>query len=283
MKRNTLQKNIWAGAADALAEAESALTDFSPLASSYWEDYCEEKADEKLAPRFDPLTGLLLLPVQGMLMRGAMAELELYCGYYDTRRIDDAAAIAAAPGGYNGSVVKGFALLWDSPGGYVSGWKATLSALAAIRATRPDLPIVSLVAGTCASLAYTFAAAAGPVVALAGSVIGSIGVMSTTTDSSQAFLAAGMERRLFADGKYKGLGTPGIPWSEDWYQSVANDVAAISSTLKTTIATARPGISPADMQGQTWEIEDAPTALHDGITDLCAEEWLEAFATSLAA
>jgi ClpP class serine protease len=228
-------------------------------------EYCQEIADEAYDPRFDPMSGLLVLPICGVLLKGADPELEAFCGYYNIDRLADLARTAATD-----PRVRGVALLWDSPGGYVTGMDGVTAALTGI-----TVPVISLVTGYCCSLAYIFANAAGPIQCMPGSIIGSIGVMATTYDTSAAYTQIGIQARLFTDGKYKGLGTPGIPWSADWYSLVEDGITTLSTALRAGITATRPQVTIENMQGQSWEVEAAPAALHDGITPAPdAEAWL---------
>jgi len=255
------------------AAAEQALAIYQPTTSSdSWMEYCQEMADEALHPFFDEASGLLVLPIRGILLKGAAAELEAFYGYYNTDRIHALGRIAAAD-----PRIRGIALLWDSPGGYVTGMDSTLAALAGL-----TLPVISLVTGMACSLAYLFANAAGPIQCLPGAVIGSIGVMATTYDTSAAYRDMGIDARLHTDGKYKGLGTPGIAWSADWYALVQDSIATLSAALRAGITARRPAVTIEDMQGQSWEVEKAPAALHDGISPSSdAESWLNDLAAHM--
>ena len=265
---------LWCILPTALPEFEAQLLT-APAASTpvsmTWEEFCGDLADEKNQPRFDLRTGLLLLPISGVLYRGAPAEAEAFHNCYDSARIDAAAAFAATD-----PRVRALALIWDSPGGYCQGMDTTLAALQSLQTARPDLPIASLVAGQCCSMAYIFANAAGSIHALPGTTIGSIGVMALTTDSSALYRTAGIERRLITDGIYKGLGTPGIAWTAEWYAHVEESVQSLSTTIRAAILAKRPSLTLDDLQGQAWESQKAPAALLDNISPTdSVEDWLE--------
>jgi ClpP class serine protease len=234
-------------------------------------------AEEKNQSRLDLRTGLLILPISGILYRGAPAESEAFYDTYDSARIDAAAAFAATD-----PRVRSLLLIWDSPGGYCQGMDSTLASLQALQTSRPDLPITSLVAGQCCSMAYIFANAAGRIEALPGTTIGSIGVMAVTTDSSALYRTAGIERRLITDGIYKGMGTPGIPWTAEWYASVEASVAALSITIRAGILDRRPALTIEDMQGQVWESAQAPAAMLDALSSAPSiEDYIEEYAARI--
>lgn len=272
---------IWSILPGALTSVQDTLqAPDSPLPPSIsaldWEEYCADCADEELSAQFDPVSGLLVQPIRGVIMRGATPEMEAFCGCFDLLRIDQTCAYAAtAPG------VRGLVFAIDSPGGYTSGMSTTLSALAALRAARPQLPLSTYTSGTCCSLAYIIAAAAGPIHPTSGATLGSIGVMAVTTDDSAAYRLAGIERRLLTDGLYKGLGTPGIPWSPDWYAHIQTHIDATSLDIRTRLSAQRPRLTLADMQGQTWDAAAAPAALHDGLVPGTLSDYLLALTPPL--
>lgn len=236
------------------------------MAAGMWESMCEEIADERLG--MDEENGVIVQPVRGVLARGADVEMEAFCGFMDTRRIEQACEAALDPR------MRGLVFAFDSPGGIVNGWGTTLAAIANVRAQRPDIPVAAFVEGMACSLAYIFAAAREVIDCAPSAVLGSIGVMAVTTDSSRAFMDMGLERRLFADGTYKGMGTPGVQWKQEWYDAVQAGIDKTSKEIRAHITAFRPGTKTADMQGQVWNVENAPKSLYDGIAAGTLEQYL---------
>ena len=123
-------------------------------------------------------------------------------------------------------------------------------ALLALRAARPDLAVYAYVDGQCCSAAAWVAAGCQERHAARRSTVGGVGVYTVTTDSFTAYQNEGLSRRLLTDGKYKGLGSPGVAWTEDWYALVADMVATESAAIKGAIRSAAPLVTDEWMQGQ---------------------------------
>jgi ClpP class serine protease len=66
-----------------------------------------------------------------------------------------------------------------------------------------------------ASAAYWIGVTADAIFAEPSAEIGSIGVYSAFLDESRAFEMEGLKTELFKTGKYKGMGMPGLPLTED--------------------------------------------------------------------
>jgi signal peptide peptidase SppA len=100
----------------------------------------------------------------------------------------------------------------DSPGGSVSG----VPELAAeIHAARGQKPIVAQADAMAASAAYWIGTAADELVVTPSGMVGSIGVISSHTDYSEALAKEGVRTTLITAGKYKGEGNPYAPLSDE--------------------------------------------------------------------
>lgn len=205
-----------------------------------WEEY----ADELHGLRIDPVTGIAIQPVTGVMVYGAGEVWECF-GCFDTGRIIESAGRASQD-----LSIRALILAFDSPGGYTTGVDDAHGALLALRAARPDLPVYAYVDGQCCSAAAWVAAGCQERHAARRSTVGGIGVYTVTTDSSAAYQNEGLARRLITDGKYKGLGSAGVAWTEDWYALVAELVATESLAIKSAIKAAAPLVTDDWMQGQ---------------------------------
>jgi hypothetical protein len=85
---------------------------------------------------------------------------------------------------------------------------ADVAALAKIK------PVHAFIDDLGASAAYWVASQAQAVYATASARVGSIGVILPFIDSTEAFKQAGLKVEVFAAGKFKSAGTPGVPLTD---------------------------------------------------------------------
>lgn len=228
-----------------------------------WDEYCRQNSDRQHGLRIE--NGVAIQPVKGTILAGAPAEYELYCGCFNLDRLR--AAVERIQGDTS---ISAFVLDLDTPGGYTKGMQDAVDALTGLRAARPDLRTASFCAEAC-SCGYWLAAAQGPIHPAPGADLGAIGVYTVTYDDSKAFASDGIEARLHADGIYKGMGTPGIPWSPEWLAWIDARVAEASAAFKGSVRAHRKGITDDTMQGQPFSGPDYPAGLADRSFD-CLED-----------
>ena len=145
--------------------------------------------------------------------------------------------------------VKAIILEVDSPGGSVAGLEECVRAIASIRASAPDKPIVAVSSYMCASAAYYIASQADEIVVSPSSITGSIGVISIHQSFARMLEAEGIDPTIIKAGKYKGEGNPYEPLGEEAesaVQSLVNDyygqfVAAVSAGRKVPKSTVTGG------------------------------------------
>lgn len=92
-------------------------------------------------------------------------------------------------------------------------------------ASKHDLPVLAFVEDIAASGGYWLACAADEIFALSSSVVGSIGVINAGFGFPQLLERFGVERRVYAEGKHKGMMDPFSPVREE-------DVAVLQAVLK---------------------------------------------------
>jgi ClpP class serine protease len=100
----------------------------------------------------------------------------------------------------------------DSPGGTVAG---TPELAAAVSALDQKKPVYAFSSGLMASAAYWIASQARAIYATPSAQVGSIGVVQAVVDRSAAINAAGIKVEVFSVGKYKAMGAPGTPLTDD--------------------------------------------------------------------
>lgn len=102
----------------------------------------------------------------------------------------------------------------DSPGGTVAGTELLSDMVYKARANGKK--IIAVANETMASAAYWIASAADEIyIASSTSEVGSIGVVTEHTDTSEAQAAEGIKKTVIHAGKYKAVGHSNAPLSED--------------------------------------------------------------------
>jgi signal peptide peptidase SppA len=112
----------------------------------------------------------------------------------------------------NDPSVKSIILDIDSPGGSMFGIEELTQN---IRAAAGQKRVVAVANSLMASAAYYTGSAATKVFAAPGSLVGSIGVIMTHIDHSEALAAEGVKYTFVTAGKYKALGNATEPMGED--------------------------------------------------------------------
>jgi len=169
--------------------------------------------------------------------------------------------------------VKSIVLLIDSPGGTVDGTESLANLIYDARGSKP---IVAIADGMAASAAYWIGSAADKIYAADNSTkVGSIGVVATHEDYSQAEHAAGVKITEITAGKYKRIASSHEPLSQDGRASIQSMVDHIYSNFVETIARNRSvgvaKVSDEMADGRVFLGKQAVSAgLVDGISTLPA-------------
>ena len=110
--------------------------------------------------------------------------------------------------------IKAIALLVNSPGG-----PPVQSALIANRirdlAKEKEIPVYCFIEDLAASGGYWLSCAGDKIYAMESSIIGSIGVITSGFGAVEAIKKIGIERRVYSQGKNKGLLDPFLPEKKD--------------------------------------------------------------------
>lgn len=150
--------------------------------------------------------------------------------------------------------VTGIVLDIDSPGGTVTQVPEVARTIANAATQKP---IVSFVGGMMASAAYWLGVGSDAIIASDSAEVGSIGVYSAFLDRSRQFQLEGLNVELFKTGKYKGMGMPGLPLTDDQRELIQADVNKIFGWFVNSVRANRRNVSDSAMQGQTFFGEDA--------------------------
>lgn len=219
----------------------------APQAASTWEEYVSARAEERCG--FHRLEGsaIAIQPVTGYMAPGCEEEDEAFFGCFNTLRLMDAADAVAAD-----ESIKCLVLHVSSPGGSAMMVQQAAQAITGLKARRPDVAIVSLIEGLGCSAAMWISAAADEIHAIAGSMVGSISTILMIADSSQLYANAGIKVHALTDGKFKSIGQPGVPLTDDHIAHLRSMVQDIGAEFKGFMASRREGLTDEDMQGQSF-------------------------------
>lgn len=207
-------------------------------------------------PGMEIVGGVAQIPVTGVLVKGCDL-IDKTFGFTDPmdvrRDIDSAVA--------NGDV-QSIELLFDSPGGVVSGIPGLATHVAKVN--EESKPIYAKADGQLCSAAYWLAAGCYSIEATNESDIGSIGVYQPVEDYTRMYKAAGVDVELLKTGKYKGAGYPGIPITDDQKEQWQAEVDMIGSWFFGHVTKYRTAVERDTMQGQSFL---APVAAENGLID----------------
>jgi ClpP class serine protease len=162
----------------------------------------------------------------------------------------------------------------DSPGGEVSG----LFGLAAFIASLPKeygIETVAVTDGMATSAAYVIAAACQSIYATSSSIIGSVGVIMTLINVSEADKKAGIEYTILRSKEDKALINPHEPFATRAIEDAVNMLGVLDNIMNKAVLSYRPNLSletVMELAGNTVLAEEALSlGLIDGIVTSFSE------------
>lgn len=183
---------------------------------------------------YEIVDGVAVLPIEGVIAKKMNLFSQISGGTSTQLAASNLRAALADP------AVHSIILLIDSPGGTVDGTQALADAILAARDVKP---IVSLADGTMASAAYWIGSAASAAyIADVTTTVGSIGVVTTHTDVSQAELARGVKTTEITAGKYKRISSQYGPLSDEGRKTIQDQLDYTYSLFVGAVAANR-GVS----------------------------------------
>jgi ClpP class serine protease len=103
-----------------------------------------------------------------------------------------------------------------------------------------------------ASAAYWIASQARAIYATPSAQVGSIGVVQAVVDDSVALDKEGIKVEVFSVGKYKAMGAPGNPLTNDQRELIQSNLAEIAGEFHAAVLAKGRAIPPDAMEGQTF-------------------------------
>ncbi len=137
----------------------------------------------------------------------------------------------------------------DSPGGTVAG---TPELAATVKSVNDRKPVYAFSSGLMASAAYWIASQARAIYATPSAQVGSIGVVQAVIDDTAALHAEGIKVEVFSVGKYKAMGAPGTPLTDDQRDLIRSNLAEIAQEFHAAVLSSGRSIPAEAMEGQTF-------------------------------
>jgi len=142
----------------------------------------------------------------------------------------------------------------DSPGGSVSGTPELAQAVADLSRTKY---VYAFTAGQMCSAAYWVGSQCDAIYMTPSARVGSIGVILSILDSTEALRNEGIKIEVFAAGKYKSLGATGVPLNEEHRHWLQQNVEEIASEFRRAVLARGRKIPEEAMEGQTFSAKNA--------------------------
>ena len=193
--------------------------------------------------------GVGVIPIHGPMMRNPDLISQYFFGAVDIEDLMEAVDAASQR-----ADVQAVFLDIDSPGGTVSGTPELAQAVADLSKSKY---VYAFSGGQVCSAAYWVASQCDAIYVTPSARVGSIGVILPVVDSSEAYKQAGLNVEVFAAGKYKSTGMPGVALTDDQRAWLQSDVEEIAADFRSAVL-ARGRLIPAEaMEGQTLSARKA--------------------------
>lgn len=181
----------------------------------------------------------------------------------DTNRLIPAFRKAISSRGSRGVVLR-----INSPGGSAVLSEQFYAEIKAIRKDYPDVPVYASIEEVGASGAYFIAAAADTIYANPSSIVGSIGVVSSSFGYYGLMEILGVERRVFTAGNHKNLLDPFTPMKDETRGYVESMLNAVHEEFIARVKEGRAGalvnVTEDVFSGLVW---NGTQALELGLID----------------
>ena len=201
-----MHTQFWLGTEASFEVYEKAL----PLAQAKqaeWEARTDREDDEEpdFPPLYERMGDVGVIKIEGSLIPGEAGWMRYFgiTGYADIK--------AAVLEGLADKGAKSLMIFSNSGGGSVAGVEDAESFIAQVAQHKP----MSAYSEFSASAAYWLTSAAGHITTSPTSVNGSLGVIRVVTEYSKAFEKGGITKTVMRAGRYKALGNPFEPLSEE--------------------------------------------------------------------
>lgn len=193
--------------------------------------------------------GIGVVAIEGPILRKPDLFARIFFGATSSQDIGEAIREAAGR-----DDIKAVFLHIDSPGGTVAGTPELANAVAALDKKKP---VYAFSSGLMCSAAYWVASQARAIYATPSAQVGSIGVVQAVIDNSAALDKAGIKVEVFSVGKYKAMGAPGTPLTDDQRELISSNLAEIAGEFHAAVLAKGRAIPAEAMEGQTFSGKQA--------------------------
>jgi protease-4 len=170
--------------------------------------------------------------------------------------------------------IKGVMLDINSPGGGVTDSDEIWRLIKEFRAKKPDKPVMAFFGSVAASGGYYIAAACDKIVARPTTITGSIGVIISTFDISQALQNIGVKsiNLVSPHTPYKDIMSPTRPMTEDERAKIVAIIDEMYQRFVDIVNEGRPELSRDQVQAlANGLIYSADQARRNGLVDMVAD------------
>lgn len=217
--------------------------------------------------QIDGKPGVAVIPVNGMLSKGAGPFAEACMGAVNPDRVTHALSQAIAA-----KDVSKIVLDVGSPGGRTTAI-AELGALVKQATQTRGKTVYAFTDTHIASAAEWIASQADEVIMTGSSQIGSIGTYLAFLNPKIAMQTQGYSLELFSKGTHKALGLPGRDLTQADREYLQGTVDKLNAQFVATVKAGRPKVSEEALRDA--KMYDAPDAIHHGLADGLVSSWEE--------
>ncbi|MBL9115523.1 MAG: S49 family peptidase [Verrucomicrobiaceae bacterium] len=210
---------------------------------------------------------IAVIPISGMIMKGASSFEESCFGAVSTERIGHALQQAVSA-----KEVRHIVLDISSPGGRVTGVKELGEKIAAATQVRGKT-VSAFTEELVASAAYWLASQADQILTTSSGSLGSIGTYLAFFNESVAMQTKGIKLEVFRQGKHKALGLPGMDLTQEDRQYLQDGVNKINAQFVAAVRAGRGKVSEEAVTDA--KVYDGPGAIAQGLADGLVSSWEE--------
>jgi len=216
------------------------VSDFKPKA----EDETDMDIFGDPLPVMEIVDKIAVIPIIGPIGY-KVSGIEKVCGICDVGEVKRNVKMATED-----DMIEGIILDVSTPGGSILHVAETAEVIAECAKKKPILAFTDSMA---ASAGYYLLAGATEIYATPSADVGSIGCYMALLDYSRMYEQAGVKVDLFVGekAKYKAMGLPGLPLSQDQRELLQAEVDSITKQFKSFVKQYRPQVAEEAMQGQT--------------------------------
>jgi signal peptide peptidase SppA len=208
-----------------------------------------------------------VIPINGMLMKGAGPFEEACMGVVNPERVSHALSQAMADRN-----IKKIVLDIGSPGGRTTGMMELAAQIKAAAATRGKT-VWAFTDTTVASAAMWLASQANEIVLTPSAAMGSIGTYLAFLNPKVAMQMQGYSLELFSKGTHKGIGLPGRDLSQADREYLQGQVDAVNAQFVSAVKAGRTKASEEALRDA--KMYDGPLAVKHGLADGLVSGWDE--------